>query len=72
MIFKRIVDAVLLDENKWIEIKGYFRDDAKEKWEWFCSKYPSSELWDQKRLKEIGILAKKSQTKEIFSDEQKI
>ncbi len=39
----------------WIEIKGYFRDDAEDKWNWFHENY-NSELWDTKRLKELGIL----------------
>ena len=49
-------DLYLPDEDKWIEIKGYFRDDAEEKWEWFHKEYPNSELWDKKKLKEAGIL----------------
>jgi hypothetical protein len=49
-------DAFLIQENKWIEIKGYFRNDAKEKWGWFHSNHPNSELWDQKKLEEMGIL----------------
>lgn len=51
-----IVDAYLPKLNKYIEIKGYFRKDAKEKWDWFHKEYPNSELWDQKRLKELKIL----------------
>ena len=49
-------DCYLPDENKWIEIKGYFREDAQEKWEWFHKEYPNSELWDKKKLKEMKIL----------------
>ncbi|MBI2449299.1 hypothetical protein HYV49_03300 [Candidatus Pacearchaeota archaeon] len=49
-------DFYLIKENKWIEIKGYFRKDAKEKWDWFHKEYPNSELWDKKRLKELKIL----------------
>ena len=49
-------DAYLENEDKWIEIKGYFRKDALEKWNWFQSKHPNSELWDKKKLKEMGIL----------------
>lgn len=49
-------DLFLINENKWIEIKGWFRDDAKLKWDWFQSEYPNSELWDKKKLKEMGIL----------------
>lgn len=43
-------------KNPWIEIKGYFRDDAEEKWQWFHNiKKPNSQLWDRKKLKKIGI-----------------
>lgn len=49
-------DLYLEDEDKWVEIKGYFRKDALEKWDWFQSQYPNSELWDKKKLKEMGIL----------------
>jgi hypothetical protein len=49
-------DLFLINENKWVEIKGYFRKDALEKWEWFKTQYPTAELWDQRRLKEMGIL----------------
>jgi len=49
-------DCYLPDEDKWIEIKGYFRDDAKEKWNWFHKEYPNSELWDENKLKELKIL----------------
>lgn len=49
-------DLYLINEDKWIEIKGYFRGDALEKWEWFHKKYLNSELWDKNKLKEIKIL----------------
>jgi hypothetical protein len=49
-------DLFLQDEDKWIEIKGFFRKDALEKWNWFQSEYPNSELWDEKKLKSLGIL----------------
>ena len=49
-------DLYLIMEDKWIEIKGYFRDDAWEKWNWFHSNYPNSELWNEKKLKEMSIL----------------
>lgn len=49
-------DMFLYKENKWIEIKGRFIGDAQEKWDWFHGKYPNSELWDEKKLKAIGIL----------------
>lgn len=49
-------DLFLVNENKWIEIKGYMRKDAQEKWDWFKTHNPTAELWNQKKLKEIGIL----------------
>jgi hypothetical protein len=49
-------DCYLPDQNLWIEIKGYFRKDAQEKWEWFQSVYPNSELWDKKKLISLKIL----------------
>jgi hypothetical protein len=49
-------DCYLPDQDLWIEIKGYFYDDAKEKWEWFQSVYPNSELWDKQKLQQLKIL----------------
>lgn len=49
-------DLYLILDNKWIEIKGYFWDDAKEKWDWFHKEYPNSELWNEDKLKEMNIL----------------
>lgn len=49
-------DLFLVDNNIWIEIKGWMRKDAQEKWDWFKSKYPNSDLWNEKRLKEMGII----------------
>jgi hypothetical protein len=49
-------DLYLTKERKWIEIKGYFYDDAEEKWNWFHETYPNSELWNEKKLKEMRIL----------------
>jgi hypothetical protein len=49
-------DLHLTDQNIWIEIKGYFRKDAKQKWDWFQSYMPNSELWDLKKLKSLKIL----------------
>ena len=51
-----IPDAYLPGLDKWVEIKGFFRKDAKEKWEWFHKEHPNSELWDTVKLKEMGIL----------------
>jgi hypothetical protein len=46
--------------NVYVEVKGYFRGDANEKWEWFHTQNPkNSQLWDKQRLIELGILTKK-------------
>jgi len=49
-------DLYLIKEGVWVEIKGYFRKGAKEKWDWFQSTVPNSELWNKEILKEMGIL----------------
>lgn len=49
-------DLYLIDEDKWIEIKGYFRKDALDKWNEFQLIKPNSELWNQKTLKQMGII----------------
>lgn len=41
-------DLYLVDQDLWVEIKGWMRPDAKIKWDWFCSQYPNSELWTAK------------------------
>lgn len=49
-------DFYLINEDKWIEIKGWFREEeSKQKWEWFHRTYPNSELWNKNTLKEKGI-----------------
>jgi hypothetical protein len=49
-------DCYLPDLDLWVEIKGYFRGRAEEKWNWFHTTYPNSELWNKEKLKEMGIL----------------
>src|SRR3990167_6210793 len=49
-------DLFLIKDDKWVEIKGYFRKDAEEKWDWFHKTYLNSELWNKIKLKEKGIL----------------
>ena len=50
-------DLYIHSTKSWIEIKGYFRDDAKEKWDWFHNNIkPNSELWDKAKLKQIGLI----------------
>lgn len=49
-------DCYIVEEDMWVEIKGYFRKDALEKWTLFRKKYPNSELWDKGKLKALNIL----------------
>ena len=49
-------DCYLPDEDLWIEIKGYFREIGKVKWSWFHNQHPNSELWNEEKLKELGVL----------------
>lgn len=52
-------DMCIIKDNQelWVEIKGYFRGDAEEKWEIFHSSVrPNSELWDKKYLTLKGII----------------
>lgn len=49
-------DLYLYSTKKWIEIKGYFRKDAQEKWDIFQTIKPNSELWNKDKLKTMGIL----------------
>jgi len=49
-------DLYLINEDKWIEIKGFFRKDALEKWTKFQTMVYRSELWDKMKLQEMGIL----------------
>jgi hypothetical protein len=49
-------DLFLIEENKFVEIKGYMRKDAQEKWDWFVSTFPNSELWDKNRLEIMEII----------------
>lgn len=49
-------DLYLIDENKYVEIKGWHRPDFVEKWNLFYKKYPNSEIWDYKILKTKKII----------------
>jgi hypothetical protein len=49
-------DLYIFSTKKWIEIKGYFRKDAKKKWDWFHKEKPNSELWNKAKLKEMRII----------------
>lgn len=48
-------DLYLPDSNLWVEIKGHWYADAKIKWLWFHNEYPNSEVWDEPKLKQLGI-----------------
>ena len=49
-------DLYLVSQDIWVEIKGWMRKDAQEKWDWFKSENPTAELWDKKKLKDMRIL----------------
>lgn len=49
-------DLYLISQALWIEIKGYFRKDALEKWNWFSLEHPNSQLWDKNKLTAMKIL----------------
>jgi hypothetical protein len=49
-------DLLLTDKNVWVEIKGWMRKDAQEKWDWFKSEYSNADLWNKEKLKSMGIL----------------
>lgn len=51
-------DFYLIKENKYIEIKGWWRDDAKIKYESFQEQYPDLiiELYNKDVLKKLNIL----------------
>ncbi len=54
-----IVDAHILDghfADMWIEIKGWMRPEALEKWTWFHATHPNSVIWTQQILKHYNIL----------------
>jgi hypothetical protein len=53
---KYFCDFYLIKEDLYIEVKGIFRKDAQEKWEWFQREHTNSILWDKKELKQRGIL----------------
>lgn len=49
-------DLYLPDKNLWVEIKGWMRKDADDKWSWFSSRFPNSELWTEEVIKSKGII----------------
>lgn len=51
------VDLYLPGRDLYVEIKGYFINKiSKQKWDWFHSEYPNSELWNKEKLKEMKII----------------
>ena len=48
-------DLRLVKQNLYVEIKGQFYKDALEKWNWFHETYPNSELWNEPKLKKLGL-----------------
>ena len=51
---------LLLKENKFIEIKGWWRGDAQIKYDAFVEEYKNIkiEVYERKKLKEIGVKIK--------------
>lgn len=49
-------DLFLVEDNKWIEVKGRVWPAFQVKWDWFKTQFPTAELWDKKKLKEMKIL----------------
>lgn len=51
-------DFYLSKENKYIEVKGWWRDDAKVKFETFKQTYSgiNIKVWNYNKLKELGVL----------------
>ncbi len=57
-------DFFLLNKNKYVEIKGYWRDDSKPKYNTFKNQYPDIkiDLLMKEELNELGINLKKEET----------
>lgn len=49
-------DMYLYSIGKWVEIKGHFWGRSREKWDWFQTVKPNSELWNTEKLKQMGII----------------
>jgi hypothetical protein len=48
--------------DTWVEIKGYYDERAKKQCTWFRSEHTNFQLWDEGRLKELGIMRNKVRT----------
>jgi len=55
-----ICDLYLTDTNMYVEIKGFFRKGALEKWTLFQQIHPNSELWNKDKLVAMGLILKKT------------
>lgn len=53
-------DLYLEKDCKYVEIKGIFWKDAREKWDWFHKKYENSEIWDEQKLVSLGYKRKRN------------
>lgn len=49
-------DLYLVQQDVWVEIKGYMRPDAQEKWDEFKKQFPTAELWGLSKLKQLNVL----------------
>jgi hypothetical protein len=47
-------DLYLPELDVYVEVKGFFRQDARQKWEWFTSHHTNAELWGRDKLKSLG------------------
>jgi len=65
-------DVYLPDINEFIEIKGFWRDDAKEKYDAFLSQYPEIKikLYFKENLIELGIIGKDRKPIGISNDKK--
>lgn len=49
-------DALLVERNLWIEIKGWYTEKSRKKCEWFKTFMPNFEIWFKEDLVKNGIL----------------
>lgn len=50
-------DALLVERNLWIEIKGWYTEKSRQKCEWFMTIMPNFEIWFKKELREHGVIS---------------
>ncbi len=60
-----IIDLLDKERNVYVEIKGWWRDDAKEKFDMFCREYThlNTEVWSKEELLSKGILIRNKVSK---------